>query len=190
MAENGGTGWSPSNWVQFGIGFPTMSSSGTSICVSFRTMSLKETRSEWQHPTRAFVSQASRGGLAIACQSCCTGRVDVSKQFRTTGRASIHVRGTAETRGWIWGLSVQCEVLQCDEPNLLVFSWEAGELVGTQVSFKLERDGTGTRLLFEHSGFDVSQPFGKRARHGAEYGWSEMLNKLAKIVSGDEGKAT
>jgi len=88
------------------------------------------------------------------------------------------------------GLSVQCEVLQCDEPTLLVFSWEAGELVGTQVSFKLERDGTGTRLHFEHFGFDVSQPFGKRARHGAEYGWSDMFNKLMEIVSGDEGKAT
>lgn len=80
------------------------------------------------------------------------------------------------------GLSVQCEVLQCDEPRLLVFSWSAGELTGTEVSFKLEQDGDGTRLVFEHSGFDVSQPFGKQALHGAEYGWSEMLDKLTGIV--------
>jgi uncharacterized protein YndB with AHSA1/START domain len=81
------------------------------------------------------------------------------------------------------GLTVNCEVLQCDEPVLLVFTWSAGELVGTQVSFQLQSEGDGTRVFFEHSGFDVSKPFGKRARGGAEFGWTEMLKKLSGIVS-------
>lgn len=86
------------------------------------------------------------------------------------------------------GLSVQCEVLQCDEPRLLVFSWSAGELAGTEVSFKLKPVANGTRLIFEHSGFDVSQSFGKQALSGAEYGWSEMLDQLNRIVSGEKEK--
>ncbi|QDV26374.1 SRPBCC family protein [Aureliella helgolandensis] len=87
------------------------------------------------------------------------------------------------------GLSVQCEVLKCDEPNLLVFSWEGGALVGTQVSFKLEPEGDGTRLLFEHSGFNVAKPFGKQALRGARQGWSAMLSKLAEIVAVDKRQA-
>ena len=41
------------------------------------------------------------------------------------------------------GLVVQCEVLECDPPRRLVFYWEAGGLVGTQVSFRLEPEGVG-----------------------------------------------
>src|SRR5262249_10698795 len=35
------------------------------------------------------------------------------------------------------GLVVQCEVLKCDPPSRLAFSWSAGGLEGTQVSFRL-----------------------------------------------------
>src|SRR6186713_1712684 len=67
------------------------------------------------------------------------------------------------------GLTVRCEVLECDPPaqstggGRLAFSWSAGGPVeNTRVSFQLEQHGDdagGTRVLFEHSGFDVSQPF-------------------------------
>ena len=81
------------------------------------------------------------------------------------------------------GLVVRCEVLECEPPSRLAFSWSAGELVGTQVSFQLEPDGNGTRLLFEHSGFDVTQPFGEQAFKGAEYGWAKMLGQLPAVVA-------
>ncbi len=82
------------------------------------------------------------------------------------------------------GLVVRCEVLQCDAPSRLVFSWAAGGPVeNTQVSFRLEPDGTGTRIFFEHSGFDVSQSFGEQAFKGAGYGWASMFNKLTALVS-------
>ena len=68
------------------------------------------------------------------------------------------------------GLVVRCEVLECEPPNRLAFSWSAGgPVVDTRVSFRLEPDGDGTRVLFEHSGFDVSQPWGKQALRGAEF---------------------
>jgi uncharacterized protein YndB with AHSA1/START domain len=93
------------------------------------------------------------------------------------------------------GLTVRCEVLQCDPPRenaggRLVFSWSAGGPVeNTQVSFHLEPDGNGTRLLFKHSGFDISHPFGPQAVKGAEFGWANMLKQLAALVAGSAGKS-
>jgi uncharacterized protein YndB with AHSA1/START domain len=87
------------------------------------------------------------------------------------------------------GLTVHCEVLECEPPGQntggrLVFSWTVGgPVVDTRVCFRLEPDGGGTRVLFEHSGFDVSQPFGEQAFHGAEFGWAKMLEQLAAVVA-------
>ncbi|WP_254510873.1 SRPBCC family protein [Anatilimnocola floriformis] len=87
------------------------------------------------------------------------------------------------------GLTVRCEVLECDPPRdstggHLAFSWSAGAPVeNTHVSFQLERDGQGTRILFEHSGFDLSHPFGEHAFKGAEYGWAKMLKTLSEVVA-------
>ena len=82
------------------------------------------------------------------------------------------------------GLAVHCEVLACDPPNRLVFSWSAGELTGTQVSFRLEADGEGTRLFFEHAGFDVTRPASQQAFRGAEFGWTRMLGQLPAVAAG------
>jgi uncharacterized protein YndB with AHSA1/START domain len=86
------------------------------------------------------------------------------------------------------GLTVRCEVLECEPPTRLAFSWSAGGPVeNTRVCFRLEPDGAGTRVLFEHSGFDLSQPFGEQALKGAEHGWAKMLKQLAAVVEGSAG---
>ena len=83
------------------------------------------------------------------------------------------------------GLVVRCEVLECEPPSRLAFSWSAGgPVVNTRVSFRLEPDGEGTRILFEHSGFDLSLPGGDQAFHGAEFGWAKMLGELPAVVAG------
>ena len=82
------------------------------------------------------------------------------------------------------GMIVPCEVLVCEPLSRLVFSWSAGGPVeNTEVSFRLEPDGEGTRLFFEHSGFDLTQPFGDQAFKGAEAGWARMLKQLGVVVA-------
>jgi uncharacterized protein YndB with AHSA1/START domain len=76
------------------------------------------------------------------------------------------------------GLTVRCEVLVCQPPSELVFTWVVDEFLNTRVSYRLEPDGTGTRVLFEHSGFEQ-----QGALEGAEYGWSMMHGKLAKALA-------
>jgi uncharacterized protein YndB with AHSA1/START domain len=83
------------------------------------------------------------------------------------------------------GLTVRCEVLECEPPSRLVFSWSVGgPVVDTRVSFRLESEGEGTRLFFEHSGFDLSQPGGDQAFKGANYGWAKMLEQLSTVAAG------
>ena len=81
------------------------------------------------------------------------------------------------------GMSVHCEVLECEPPSRLVFSWSAGGLVDTRVSFQLELEGEGTRVLFAHAGFDVSQSPGNQAFRGAEFGWARMLGQLPAVAA-------
>ena len=101
---------------------------------------------------------------------------------RVGHRFTFHVPPNPKAR--FDGLAVQCEVLECEPPSWLAFSWTAGGLVDTRVSFRLEVVGEGTRVLFEHSGFDVSLPAGMQAFKGAEFGWAKMLGQLADLVSG------
>lgn len=82
------------------------------------------------------------------------------------------------------GLMVQCEVLECEPPHRLAFSWTAGgPVVNTRVSFRLESDGDATRLYFEHTGFDLTQPWAEQAMNGAEFGWAEMLHSLSTTLA-------
>ncbi len=46
--------------------------------------------------------------------------------------------------------TIECEVLEVDEPRTLSYRWGAG---GSVVTFRLEPAGEGTRLRLEHKGF-------------------------------------
>ncbi|MFT3785866.1 MAG: SRPBCC domain-containing protein [Tepidisphaeraceae bacterium] len=82
------------------------------------------------------------------------------------------------------GLTVHCEVLECQPPSRLVFSWSAGGAVdNTFVRFLLQPEGSSTRLTLEHSGFDLAMPFGEQALRGAQYGWARMLKQLESILA-------
>jgi len=50
--------------------------------------------------------------------------------------------------------TIDCEVLEVIEKELLSFSWSGGPLKQTKVSFRLQQSGNNTILHFEHSGFE------------------------------------
>src|SRR5262245_7414884 len=82
------------------------------------------------------------------------------------------------------GMVVRCEVLECEPPSRLAFSWSADGVGDTRVSFRLEPDGGGTLVLFEHSGFDVSRGWSDQAVKGAEFGWAKMLKRFQEVLAG------
>lgn len=78
---------------------------------------------------------------------------------------------------------VHCEVIECAPPGRLAYSWVGGG-IDTRVTYEIEPYGDGARLLFEQSGFDITQPWGMAALKGAEAGWGYMLAKLSQVVPG------
>jgi uncharacterized protein YndB with AHSA1/START domain len=76
------------------------------------------------------------------------------------------------------GLIVRCEVLSCVPQIELVFTWVVDDFLDTRVSYRLEPDGIGTRVLFEHTGFEQ-----ENALKGADFGWNMMHGKLANALA-------
>ncbi|EKF76064.1 activator of hsp90 ATPase 1 family protein [Alcanivorax hongdengensis A-11-3] len=77
-----------------------------------------------------------------------------------------------------WDGLVHCRLLAIHAPRLLRYSWCVGDL-NTQVTFTLEPDGTGTRLVLDHAGFGRDQ---NRNFAGARHGWKAMGQKLADLL--------
>lgn len=67
-----------------------------------------------------------------------------------------------------------CEVTACEPPRLLAYTWNGGSL-RTLVTYRLEPEGEGTRLRFEHSGIDLSNPIQQSAYKGLQ-GWKSALD--------------
>lgn len=68
---------------------------------------------------------------------------------------------------------VHCLVTTCVAPRLLSYTWNGGAL-RSQVTYQLEPEGDGTRLRFEHSGFDLDDPVQRGAHQGMQ-GWHAAL---------------
>jgi uncharacterized protein YndB with AHSA1/START domain len=53
-----------------------------------------------------------------------------------------------------WNGIVECEVLETREPSRLRYSWSSGDGGDvTEVTYRLEPHGAGTRFTYEHTGF-------------------------------------
>jgi uncharacterized protein YndB with AHSA1/START domain len=78
-----------------------------------------------------------------------------------------------------WG-GVPCVVLEVDEPRLLVHTFADWTLRWT-----LSPEGHGTRLLLEHSGFDLENPQHRFAFENMGPGWrDDVIPRLAAEVEG------
>lgn len=80
---------------------------------------------------------------------------------------------------------VHCEVVELDPPRRLAYTWAGGTL-DTIVSYELAQateDGvSGTRLRFEHSGFDLSPQIDQVAYNGIRGGWRQIMGPVLQRV--------
>ena len=79
-----------------------------------------------------------------------------------------------------WDGTVNCKLLEIDEPRKISYTWVVGEMLNTIVTFTLTPTESGTKLSLVQSGFtpDQKQNFG-----GARYGWKMMGGKLVDLLA-------
>jgi uncharacterized protein YndB with AHSA1/START domain len=74
--------------------------------------------------------------------------------------------------------TVHCEVVELDPPHRLAYTWTGADL-RTVVRYELEPasegGARGTRLRFEHSGFDLSRHLDQVAYNGMKDGWCRIV---------------
>jgi uncharacterized protein YndB with AHSA1/START domain len=75
---------------------------------------------------------------------------------------------------------IRCEVVELEEPRRLAYTWTGGGLT-TRVTYRLEPEGDGTRLSFEHSGFDLDNPVDQMAYHGMGSGWKDCWARSFRL---------
>ena len=76
-----------------------------------------------------------------------------------------------------WG-NVPCTVLEVVEPELLVYTFADWTL-----TWRLVAEGTGTRLILEHAGFDLTNGQHQFAFDNMGPGWrDEILPRLAAVL--------
>lgn len=77
-----------------------------------------------------------------------------------------------------WG-EQPCQVLAVEPERLLQYTFSPDTL-DTTITWRLEPEGSGTRIFLEHAGFDLDSPVGRAAYDGMGNGWPDVLARLAK----------
>jgi uncharacterized protein YndB with AHSA1/START domain len=75
----------------------------------------------------------------------------------------------------------RCTVLEVDEPRLIRYTFAEGVLDST-LTWRLEAEGTGTRLFLTHGGLDQDSPMGRQAFEGMGRGWQAVLTRIASVI--------
>lgn len=81
-----------------------------------------------------------------------------------------------------WGPQ-PCEVLAVEPERLLRYSFAEGSL-GSTITWRLDPEGTGTRLFLEHEGLDLDTPMGRTAVEGMGRGWPDVLRRIDSVLAG------
>jgi uncharacterized protein YndB with AHSA1/START domain len=79
-----------------------------------------------------------------------------------------------------WDGIIDCEVLEIEPPSRLSYTWNSMGLESV-VTFTLTPAAAGVVLRMEQSGFREDQEQNYR---GAQYGWTNFLDKLGTVVEG------
>jgi uncharacterized protein YndB with AHSA1/START domain len=78
-----------------------------------------------------------------------------------------------------WNGIIECQVLAVEPPHKLSYTWASMGLESV-VTFTLAPTASGARLRMEQSGFPAGAVQNIR---GAEYGWTNFLNRLEQTVA-------
>lgn len=79
---------------------------------------------------------------------------------------------------------VHCEVLDIEPERLLRIRWCGGRLDST-VTWRLEPEGSGTRLFLEHAGFDPDDPAQQTALRIMGGGWRSHVMRALEACLAD-----
>lgn len=97
----------------------------------------------------------------------------------TDFRAEVGAEFTFDTGPWG---KTRCTVLEIEPERLLRISWKNPPL-DTTVTWRLEPEGVGTRLVVEHAGFDLADPRQAFAYEGMRGGWAGgIATRLAEVL--------
>ena len=95
-------------------------------------------------------------------------------EAREGGRLYERSRTGAEA---VWG-----EILECDPPRLLRYTWHPGYEEGapvTEIEVRFEPEGNGTRVEFEHRGWERLGDSAPEKQRGYDEGWDDVLPRYA-----------
>ncbi len=81
--------------------------------------------------------------------------------------------------------TIECEVLDFEAERMLRISWGGGGL-DTTVTWWLQPEGRGTRLLVEHAGFDLDDPVQDFAFRGMGSGWPNIGRGIAAVLAAED----
>ena len=81
-----------------------------------------------------------------------------------------------------WGQQ-PCVVTDVDPGRLFRYVFAEGVL-DTTITWRVEPEGTGTRLFLEHAGFDLDSPMGRSAFEGMGNGWPGILERMDEALAG------
>ncbi|MGV9253940.1 SRPBCC family protein [Streptomyces sp. NPDC003697] len=77
--------------------------------------------------------------------------------------------------------SQTCVVTEADHQRLLAYRFAEGTL-DTTITWLLQPEGDGTRLVLTHTGFDLDSPMGRQAYDGMGKGWPHVLERLDTVL--------
>ena len=80
-----------------------------------------------------------------------------------------------------WG-----EVLECDPPRLIRYTWHPGyepDAPMTEVEVRFQPEGDGTRVELEHRGWDRLGAAATEQQRGYDEGWDYVLGRFAAHIA-------
>jgi uncharacterized protein YndB with AHSA1/START domain len=81
---------------------------------------------------------------------------------------------------------IACKVIEVVGGERLTISWtdaHTGQPAGWLVSWTLHAEGSGTRVILRHSGFDLDDDVQRGARTVMGNGWARIADRLGMVLN-------